>query len=65
MTRIKLEHVNAIRDRYGKVRYYFRRRGFKNVRLPDRPGSAEFMDAYAAALVGEQNVARGSWRYPQ
>ena len=53
MTRIKLEHVNAIRDRYGKVRYYFRRRGFKSVRLPGLPGSAEFMDAYAAAVATE------------
>jgi integrase len=53
MARIKLEHVNAIRDRYGKVRYYLRRRGFKNVRLPGLPGSAEFMEAYSAALVSD------------
>jgi integrase len=51
MARIKLEHVNAIVDRYGRVRYYFRRRGFKNVRLPGSPGSAEFMETYAAALA--------------
>jgi integrase len=51
MARIKLEHVNGIKDRYGKVRYYFRRRGFKNMRLPGIPGSAEFNAAYADALA--------------
>jgi integrase len=53
MASIKLHHVNRVQDRYGTVRYYFRRPGCKNVRLPGTPGSAEFMQAYQAALAGE------------
>ena len=34
----------------GRTYYYFRRRPFSNVRLPGEPGSAPFIDAYAAAL---------------
>jgi integrase len=54
MAKIRLKHVNAILGRDGKVRYYLRRRGFKNVPLPGLPGSAEFMEAYASAQVGER-----------
>jgi integrase len=50
MTRIKLDYVHAYADRHGKVRYYFRRKGFKRVSLPGKPGSAEFMSAYQLAL---------------
>lgn len=50
MTKIRLRHVNEFRDRHGKLRYYFRHPGFKNIALPGLPGSGEFMDAYAAAL---------------
>jgi hypothetical protein len=67
MARIKLKHVNSFSDRYGKVRHYFRRRGCKDVMLPGQPGSAEFMDAYAAALsnaapivIGAKRVAAGT-----
>lgn len=56
MARIRLKHVNAITGRDGKVRYYLRRRGFKNVVLPGLPGSTGFMEAYAAALIGERAV---------
>src|SRR5262245_50158535 len=49
MTRIKLEYVHEY-TRRGKPYYYFRRRGFKQVRLPGLPGSAEFMAAYEQAL---------------
>jgi integrase len=52
MTRIRLDYVHEFVDRHGKVRFYFRRAGFKLVRLPGLPGSAEFMDAYQAALAG-------------
>jgi hypothetical protein len=34
------------------VRRYFRRRGFPSVQLHGAPGSAEFMQAYNAALAG-------------
>jgi hypothetical protein len=35
-----------------KPRWYFRRRGCKRIPLPGVPGSAEFMQAYEAALSG-------------
>src|SRR5262245_21445989 len=50
MTKIRLQYVNAFRDRHGRLRYYFRRRGSKAVPLPGIPGSEEFMAAYALAL---------------
>jgi integrase len=49
MTRIRLEYVHEYRSRE-RTYYYFRRRGFKKVRLPGRPGSDEFMVAYQQAL---------------
>jgi integrase len=51
MTRIKLRHVNEYRDRHGKIRRYFRRRGQRSIPLPGLPGSIEFMQAYQAALA--------------
>lgn len=53
MTRIKLQYIHEFRDRHGKARYYFRRPGFKRIALKGAPGSAEFMDAYRAALAGD------------
>ena len=52
MTRLRLQHVHVFCDRHGKVRHYFRRRGTKQIPLPGLPGSAEFMEAYQAALAG-------------
>ena len=54
MTRRKYVH-SFIDDRYGKAkaRYYFRRRGHKQVPLPGMPGSIEFEQAYAAAMANE------------
>ena len=52
MTRIRLQFVNSFRDRHGRLRHYFRRPGRKGVALPGLPGSAEFMEAYEAALAG-------------
>jgi integrase len=67
MTRIKLQYVNEFIDRHGMPRYYFRRPGSRSVKLPDLPGSIEFMDAYQAALVtvappppSPKHVIRGS-----
>jgi integrase len=37
------------RDRHGKVRIYFRRKGFRKVRLKGMPWTPEFMAAYEAA----------------
>jgi integrase len=49
------KHVHAwIDNRHGKAtaRYYFRRRGSKQVPLPGLPGSPEFEEAYQLALTG-------------
>src|SRR5262249_2642079 len=62
MTRIRLDYVHEFLDRHGKVRRYFRRRGFKQVPLPGSPGSPEFMQAYADALGIAQGVEIGASR---
>jgi phage terminase small subunit len=49
---LRLHYINSFRDRHGKTRHYFQRPGFKSVRLPGLPGSAEFMEAYQTALAG-------------
>jgi integrase len=51
MTRIRLRYVNEYRDRHGKIRRYFRRKGGRAMPLPGLPGSIEFMSAYDAALA--------------
>jgi integrase len=50
MVKFKLPYVHQYRDRHGKLRYYFRRRGCPQVPLLALPGSSEFMDEYRAAL---------------
>jgi integrase len=55
MTSIKLKYVHQFIDkRRGRVkaRFYFRRRGCKQVPLPGLPGSIEFNQAYEAAAAG-------------
>ena len=52
MTRLRLSYIHEFRDRHGKLRHYFRRRGSKLVPLPGLPGSDQFMIAYQAALDG-------------
>jgi integrase len=52
MVSLRLEYVHEYRDRHGKVRRYFRRRGSKRIPLPGLPGSEEFITAYQAALAG-------------
>jgi integrase len=52
MATIKLDYVQEFRDRHGKVRRYFRRAGCKRIPLLGAPYSAEFMEAYQAALTG-------------
>ena len=51
MTRIKLKYINEFIDRHGKVRRYVRVPGRRKVPLKGAPGSAEFMEAYTAALA--------------
>jgi integrase len=55
--RLKLPpYVHAFTDRHGKARFYFRRRGLKQVPLPGLPYSTEFMDAYQTALGTEHRT---------
>jgi integrase len=54
VTRIRLHFINEYRDRHGKLRRYFRRPGFKQIRLHGAPGSPEFMAAYEAAMAGQE-----------
>lgn len=62
-----MSYVKAFKDRHGKARYYFRRKGFPSVVLPGEPGSVEFATAYEAAesaakrKIGEERTAPGSW----
>jgi enterobacteria phage integrase len=62
MTTMRLRYVDRFTDRHGKPRFYFRRPGGKRVPLPGLPGSAEFMDAYTAALDGKGSAPRAAKR---
>jgi hypothetical protein len=53
-----LPYVLKDRDRHGNVRIYFRKRGCRKIRLPDKVGSAEFLAAYNAALNAKACVYR-------
>src|SRR5262249_18003798 len=61
MSNLRLRYVQAWGDDDGRPQQYFRRAGFPGVRLPGLPGSAEFMDAYRAAL-GSQPEPIGAAR---
>ena len=63
MTSVRLAYVHEYRDRHGRIRRYFRRRGYKKVMLPGLPGSSEFMEAYRAALGGNRVEGAGkAWQ---
>lgn len=49
---LRLAYIQQFRDRHGRVRRYFRRRGMTGIVLPGEPGSPEFMEAYQAACAG-------------
>lgn len=51
-----LPYVNSFRDRHGRWRYYFRRKGNPRATLPGEPGSPEFVAAYHSALASEARV---------
>lgn len=53
MTSIRLKFIHRYKDRHGKERIYFRRKGEKRVILPGPVGSAAFLKAYNAALAGD------------
>jgi integrase len=62
MTRIRLPYIHEFTDRHGKPWHYFRRAGFKQVRLPEPPGSPEFNEAYQSALAGAACIEIGATR---
>lgn len=45
------EGVTDFKDRHGKIRYRFRRRGYKTIYFHSQPGTEEFREEYAAALA--------------
>ena len=45
-------NVCAVPDRHGKMRYRFRRKGWKSAYLRGEPGSAAFHESYAEILKG-------------
>jgi integrase len=47
---LRLKYVNSYRDRHGKTRHYFRRRGSPKFPLPGLPGSAVFNEEYQRLL---------------
>jgi enterobacteria phage integrase len=47
---LRLPYVRTYRDRHGRLRRYFRRRGQPETPLPGEVGSEEFMHAYQTAL---------------
>jgi integrase len=49
MAKVEIAYVKAYRDRHGRMRHYYRRKGLPTVALPGEPGTAEFMAAYAEA----------------
>lgn len=57
VTKIRLKYVNEYVDRTGKLRRYFRKGGKQLGTLPGAPGSAEFMNAYAAFLAEKPSLA--------
>lgn len=48
---VRLRYVQVVKDRHGRLRYYFRRPGAPRAALPGHPGSPEFMAAYNDALA--------------
>jgi integrase len=63
MAKVNLKYIQAFKDRHGRMRHYYRRKGFPTVVLPGEAGSAEFMAAYAdthAACTSPQDAARAA-----
>jgi integrase/recombinase XerD len=64
MVTLRLPFVVLDRDRHGNVRYYFRRKGFRKIRLRGVLGSKEFMDAYNDALTNHAGTIRREHKDP-
>lgn len=54
----KLKFVTAFKDRHGRWWHYFRFRG-QQFKLPGKPGSAEYMAAYARYLAAAESGTLG------
>ncbi|HET7377153.1 MAG TPA: hypothetical protein VFK30_10615, partial [Anaerolineae bacterium] len=52
---MKLPYIKAYKDRHGRSRYYFRRKGFPTIALPE-PKSPGFIAAYEAANSAKQQT---------
>jgi len=48
------KYTHGFIDRHGHARFYFRRAGYKPVKLPGLPWSPTFMAAYEAALANDK-----------
>lgn len=61
MVRLKLpRYVKAAKNRHGTTYFYLRRPGYAPIRLPGSPYSTAFMDAYDAAMSGQQREPIGA-----
>lgn len=67
MATFRMKYVKAYEDRHGRMRFYYRRRGFPVVSLPGKPGSKAFAEAYEAAeknaprKIGEDQTTPGTF----
>src|SRR4051794_13943709 len=52
--KVDLPHLLQDRDRHGNRRVYFRRRGWKMVRMRERPGTPEFALEYNRLLAASE-----------
>lgn len=52
-----LPFVHTVKTPKGTERHYYRRKGYRRIRLPGEPGSAGFLAAYKEASEGDARVA--------
>lgn len=60
--KLDLEYVQAFKDRHGRWRFYFRKRGCQRRALPSDPTSLEFHAVYQEALASSVAVKPGENR---
>lgn len=58
MTKLQLPGLVADTDRHGNVRFYFRRKGEKKIRIYGEPGSSKFLEEYGRARDGKIEPAK-------
>lgn len=52
-----LANVRPVKDRHGKIRYRFRRKGWPSTYLKGEPGTAEYYASYAALIAAGPSAA--------